>query len=178
MKKNHKIWLFRGIALAALLAWMILIFGFSGQEGTESSGISQKVSRWIAQAYNGILRQNLNGTEILQIAEKLEHPVRKAAHMSEFGILSFWFYLVLTSFQRRKWRNIAAVLFSFCYASLDEFHQTFVSGRAGRFSDVCIDTSGAILVMLFVYFLQRCYDRKQSKNIRKNERGDNCGRIR
>lgn len=35
------------------------------------------------------------------------------------------------------------------YASSDEFHQLFISGRAGRIMDVFIDSSGAFTGIIF-----------------------------
>lgn len=41
------------------------------------------------------------------------------------------------------------------YAATDEIHQLFVPGRAGRFSDVCIDGAGAVLgVVVFVVIVK------------------------
>ena len=39
---------------------------------------------------------------------------------------------------------------TFLYACTDEFHQLFVPGRAGRFTDVLIDTTGGIIMLLFI----------------------------
>lgn len=36
-----------------------------------------------------------------------------------------------------------SIFFCFIYAITDEFHQTFITGRTGQFSDVIIDTIGA-----------------------------------
>ena len=38
----------------------------------------------------------------------------------------------------------------FCCACLDEFHQLFVRGREGKFTDVLIDTAGALLGIVIV----------------------------
>jgi len=53
-------------------------------------------------------------------------------------------------------------LLSFLYACSDEFHQTFVPGRAGQFKDVLIDTAGA-LIGLIVVTLIRMVVRKDLK---------------
>ena len=39
------------------------------------------------------------------------------------------------------------------YASTDEFHQTFVAGRSGAFTDCLIDTSGAIFGVIAALIL-------------------------
>jgi len=40
----------------------------------------------------------------------------------------------------------------FLYACTDEFHQSFVPGRACLFRDVMIDTSGGAFAMIIKYF--------------------------
>ena len=45
------------------------------------------------------------------------------------------------------WPFVISVVF----AATDEYHQTFVAGRAGRFSDVIIDSSGAIFGIAFAF---------------------------
>ena len=42
------------------------------------------------------------------------------------------------------------ILIVILYASTDEFHQLFVPGREGTFRDVLIDTSGAIIAIIFI----------------------------
>ena len=55
------------------------------------------------------------------------------------------------------------LLSAFCYSLTDEFHQLFVNGRTGQFSDCLIDTSGAILgILLFKIIL--IIKNKLSKN--------------
>ena len=49
---------------------------------------------------------------------------------------------------------VGASLICYGYACFDEFHQLFVNGRTGQFSDCLIDTSGAILgILLFKVIL-------------------------
>ena len=40
------------------------------------------------------------------------------------------------------------IVFCFLYACSDEIHQLFVPGRSGMFTDVLIDTGGAVTGML------------------------------
>ena len=56
----------------------------------------------------------------------------------------------------------AAVLFSFAYASLDEFHQLFVAGRCGKPFDVMIDTLGALTAVAIAAAVVRARSRKAS----------------
>ena len=53
------------------------------------------------------------------------------------------------------------------YAATDEIHQLFVAGRAGRFSDVVIDSAGALLGVLVFAFLVRIVKRIQRKRLKR-----------
>ena len=123
-----------GITLAG---WMLTIFLFSNQPATESSEIS-----------------GTTADQIGNIAGNIEYPIRKAAHMTEYAILGWLAFAFFCSFEMRpKIRYIAALGFSFCYASTDEFHQLFIPGRSGQFTDVCIDTAGAAIGLLLLAIL-------------------------
>ena len=43
-----------------------------------------------------------------------------------------------------RWPGTAAWIMATLYAVLDEWHQTFVSGRSGQLRDICIDSAGAL----------------------------------
>jgi VanZ family protein len=58
------------------------------------------------------------------------------------------------TFFRDMWQfdwALIAVLFSLITASLDEMHQVLLPSRTGRWQDVLIDTSGALLAQLLLY---------------------------
>ena len=85
------------------------------------------------------------------LIEKYDHPVRKAAHMTEYAILALLFVGAFYDEKRAKKPLIprspyfVAWLFATVYAASDEFHQTFIPGRSGEMLDVCIDSTGAII---------------------------------
>lgn len=70
--------------------------------------------------------------------------VRKLAHVSEYALLlALWWRALATKVSDR--RAVAFALgIAICYAATDEWHQTFVTGRAGRPLDVGIDLIGAV----------------------------------
>jgi len=81
-----------------------------------------------------------------------DYPLRKSAHMAEFGTL---FLLARRALNRTygsamSW-TWAAAAFSIFYAMSDEWHQTFVPGRTGRMTDVAIDSGGVALAALGVW---------------------------
>ena len=88
---------------------------------------------------------DLTDEEKASVAEN-HTPIRKLAHMLEFGSLGALVFLFLLSWQGRIWwRYLSALAFVFAYASADELHQKFSDGRAGLFSDVIIDFRGALI---------------------------------
>ena len=81
---------------------------------------------------------------------EIHHVIRKCGHFSEYFILSL---LVLRGIRagRREVRIVwalAAIAIVACYASLDEFHQTFVPGRTPAVADVLLDTIGGICAQI------------------------------
>ena len=120
---------------------MILIFMFSHQTGSESSGLSSQIVLWI-QTYLHI-----------PISEFI---VRKAAHMSEYALLTltliYGFYKNHYPIQKIM---IYSLIGTFLYACSDEMHQLFIGGRAGQFTDVLIDTCGGCFAIMFYYVLTK-----------------------
>ena len=120
---------------------MILIFVFSHQTGSESSGLSSQIVLWI-QTYLHI-----------PISEFI---VRKAAHMSEYALLTLTF---IYGFYKNQYPIQKIMIYSligtFLYACSDEMHQLFIGGRAGQFTDVLIDTCGGCFAIMFYYVLTK-----------------------
>lgn len=119
----------RLILLVLIIIWAILIFGLSGQNGTESSGLSRKVVELFTQNE--------------EIIDRVEPYIRKVAHFSEYGLGGVLFTLLLVTY---KWTDrkimFIAILLGIWYASMDEIHQLMVEGRNGSIVDVYIDTLG------------------------------------
>ena len=82
--------------------------------------------------------------------------VRKAAHVTEYAILSALVWRALRKPLKVdprpwSWRLAgAALLVAGLYAASDEFHQSLVPSRMGSAVDVALDTSGAALGLLVV----------------------------
>ena len=103
--------------------------------------------------------ENLTEEEKILVREN-HTPVRKLAHMVEFGLLGAFVFLLLLSWQGNMlWRYAASLGVVLVCAAADEFHQLFSDGRAGRYSDVVIDLLGAFiactLVLAFVAVARR-----------------------
>jgi VanZ family protein len=77
--------------------------------------------------------------------------VRKSGHVIEYFILSLLLLRAIRAGQRgmRLGWALAVILIVGAYASLDEYHQSFVPGRTAAVSDVLLDTSAGILGQVF-----------------------------
>lgn len=83
----------------------------------------------------------------------------------EYAILGWLAFAFSGTFEmRQKVHYIAALGFAFCYASTDEFHQLFIPGRSGQFTDVCIDTAGAAIGLLLLAILLKIGRRHCAKS--------------
>ena len=126
-----------------MIIWMIFIFIMSNTNGNDSSSQSNFFANIILQFIN------IN-------KETLTFLIRKLAHMSEYAILALFTYyaLIKIAFNKRIIFQIT-FLISFLYACSDEFHQLFISGRSGQFTDIIIDSTGCLIMLLFLYLWQK-----------------------
>ena len=102
----------------------------------------------------------------------LNEVLRKSGHFLGYGLLSVLVFFALRNTNRdRIWRLIArpwgtclrdlwrmewsflGVMAALGMATYDEIHQSFIPSRTGRWQDVIIDTSGAIVLQLVMYLL-------------------------
>lgn len=125
-----------------MIIWMIFIFIMSNTNGNDSSSQSN--------FFANIILQFINIDK-----ETLTFLIRKLAHMSEYAILALFTYyaLIKIAFNKRIIFQIT-FLISFLYACSDEFHQLFISGRSGQFTDIIIDSTGCLIMLLFLYLWQ------------------------
>lgn len=148
MKKQ----LYRIVTGILAVAWMCLIFSFSSQPATESSKVSGGLCHRLVEQTNEVLHLDMTEAQQLSIAEKIEYPVRKAAHMTEYailGLLSFAFYRGILRKEKRQF--LASLVTAAVYACTDEFHQYFIPGRSAEVRDVCIDTLGAFIGLAILF---------------------------
>jgi VanZ family protein len=137
----------RIIFLVLTVLWMVLIFAFSSQPADESTEMShsvgKKIGAWFVPGYADWQPEKQE-----EFAAAIDYPVRKTAHASEYAVLALLFLGTLFSWKNRFVRGDYRILLAFvltaAYASTDEFHQLFVSGRSGRIQDVLIDSLGAL----------------------------------
>lgn len=157
------------IITGIVLLWMVMIFWFSSQTAQDSSQMSGGVGTFILETvFPGF--QDLSETEKVLYAQRIEFPIRKAAHASEYALLCIWIALWFKTFGVLKKRKlVVAVLLTTCYAITDEIHQLFVPGRSGEVRDVCIDALGAMVGAIAVSMiwkkLQKLQEKKKNQGI-------------
>ena len=83
----------------------------------------------------------------------LNFLIRKAAHLTEYGILGGLVFRAIRA-ERPSWEvrwAVAAIVIAAAVASLDEWHQAFVPSRTAAPQDVLVDTLGATLVQVLFF---------------------------
>lgn len=134
------------LSFVPAILMMCLIFHFSGQNGTDSAGLSYKVTKGLVIVADQVLDKGLSDAQIEQYVEKYHFYVRKLAHFSEYLLLAISVAFPLYVYGLRGfWLVLVAGLFCVGFACLDEYHQSFVSGRTPSKRDVMIDSCGALL---------------------------------
>jgi VanZ family protein len=128
-----------------------MIYSFSAQDANESSNLSQGVSYKAILIVDQKLDLGLTDKQITRCINKIHHYVRKIAHFSEYFLLAVSISIPLYVFGVRGiWLVLVACVFCVAFASSDEFHQLFVSGRSASVRDVLIDSSGSLVGVIFV----------------------------
>lgn len=139
-----------GVVSAAVIALAAAIFIFSAQNGAESASLSTRVTRIIGSVIFRDIEELSQGERDFLISE-LEPFVRKLAHFTEYALLGAAVYGLLCAAPRLiRRKRLAALGISALSAAADELHQLFVPDRAGRLTDVLIDSCGAAAGILFV----------------------------
>ena len=150
------------IFLILAILWMAIIFSFSAKDADESTKESNAVGMFLGSiVYSDF--EEWTEEEQQAFAEKWDHPVRKCAHMTEYAILGY--FLVGAGYDgREKCRRVVgrSLGIAVLYAATDEIHQYFVPGRACMFTDVCIDSVGALLGVLFATVILVSFEHSQS----------------
>ena len=122
------------ISWTLTVALMVTIFCLSSQVSSKSSGLSSGVISRITELFHITLTQ---------------HTVRKTAHALEYAALCFLFSC--------SSQHTLSFLSAALYASSDELHQYFVSGRACQPRDVLVDCLGASFGLLAFFIIYTVY---------------------
>lgn len=152
--------MWRSLLALLILANMIFIFVMSLESGEESGETSGRLARVVASVFERHFDE-MSPVEQAAAVDRWQHPVRKAAHMAEFGSLGALILMLLLTWRGAAWRKyLFSVAATFLYACADECHQLFIPGRGPSFWDVLWDTGGALIAggvicLLLLYRNQR-----------------------
>ena len=89
------------------------------------------------------------GSSIDHNWSQIHHMIRKTGHFLGYGILSLAIFRGLRLTLPRKAQlglQAFAVMTTCLIASADEIHQAFLPNRTGKFTDVLLDTAGALVL--------------------------------
>ena len=147
MSKNNKsvVW------FIITVVWMTVIFCFSAQPADVSADTSLRVGMTIGKMSVPDFSK-LPKEEQMDYAKKIEFPVRKMAHATEYAILGCLLTNLCRSLSMKK-AYMWSWLMGSAYAATDEFHQLFVPGRSGQITDVMLDSVGCLTGCLLIYLI-------------------------
>ena len=91
IKKNLK----RIIYFILMLIWMYIVFGFSNQNGKQSSGISNSVSKSIIEIFNKDQQDKVKKKK----TKRLVPIIRKLAHFSIYTLVGFLFMALFGTYK-------------------------------------------------------------------------------
>lgn len=143
------------ICLFFTILCMAIIFLFSNKNSNVSNGTSKQLINKGIIIYEKLSNKDVDNEVIIN---KLNYPIRKLAHYSIYFILGIFVYNVICC-MKIKYKLIMAIIICFLYASFDEAHQLFVSGRTGQFRDILIDTLGAMSSIFILNLLYKKFSR-------------------
>lgn len=81
--------------------------------------------------------------------------LQKTAHLAVYGLLGGAWFWVFDFGRLVKAAGAWACCLTTAYAAVDEFHQTFVSGRYGSPWDVALDAVGVLLALTIIGAVRR-----------------------
>lgn len=128
-----------------LLTWMIIIFYFSAQVGSDSKGLSEGILSKIYPAFS-------NSFTLDEFIVKFGTLIRKIAHVLEYIILGILAYEFIKEFNINN-KLLVTIIICVLYATSDEIHQLFVPGRSFMILDILLDSlASSAAVVLFNHY--------------------------
>ena len=124
--KKLSLWGVRIVLVLIILFWMSTIFGFSAETGTQSQGLSDKITIRAVQ----IIEPEYSSLDLAskeELFNKVSFFVRKTGHFSEYGILAGLILILLFTFEEvrntRKHIIMGAAFFIFSHLNFPHFSQ-------------------------------------------------------
>ena len=137
------------------VVWMSLIFWMSAQPADDSEDLSLSVGQMVGR----VLYRDFDSwpeAEQEAFARRIDHPVRKLAHGTEYMILGILLALDVRVCSGKYSRILLLPwLAGTLYACTDEWHQLYVPGRSGQLCDILIDSGGVLTGVLLATLAAR-----------------------
>lgn len=153
-----------------VVVWMVTIFMFSHQTGTQSNNSSGSVTNVIISTIK--LITPLEHEQAMKITNIITPIIRKLAHFTIYLIGGILTYCTYNSYKKVEKKDLKYIwLFCVVYAISDEFHQWFIPGRSSELRDVIIDSVGAgigIIIINIICDRRRASSEKSVQNNKKN----------
>ena len=128
------------------------------ESNTKSKGTLNQIVEKTVETTNGMGITDIHPSEnrMKEFIDKYNYLFRKFAHASEYFILTILLLVALkNSGIVGKKIFIFTLLICFIYSCTDEYHQTFVIGRTGQFSDCLVDTLGGFIGCAIYYLIYK-----------------------
>ena len=145
--------------LVLTLVWAWVIFGFSANNAEESTIQSNAVTEMVLRIFYDDFDE-LSPVEQQNLIDSCDRVTRKLAHFTAYAILGFLVYGTVNFapgkiFDKKHKKSLFSFVPCVVFAATDEYHQTLVEGRAGRFTDVLIDGSGVVfgIIIAIIVFV-------------------------
>ena len=130
-----------------LVVWAALIFiGSSSVLSASNTSTLVRLVRWLVPTA---------GDEKLALFHFL---IRKAGHLTEYGILALLAARAFRTSSRELLRTgwlWAAFILVVAYSLTDEFHQSFVPSRTGSIYDSLIDSAGGLIALTILWWWRK-----------------------
>ena len=143
--------LLKPLSFIPAILLMMMIYHFSAQPAEVSSQLSYKVSYKIVETADYVFETNLDYWQMDSWAQRIHGVTRKLAHMTEYFALAIAVSFPLYVYGVHGiWLMLLAGIICVGFATGDEYHQSFVSGRSPSFRDVGIDSFGVFWGIVLV----------------------------
>jgi VanZ family protein len=151
------------------IGWMCAILYFSSRQGMDTTADSRQVVLLVGHVFHADFDDWTQEEQEAYVA-RMNYPIRKAAHMTEYAILGMLLTAVAVTVcgRPRSWIWLIPWLAGTAYAATDEIHQLFVAGREGKYTDICIDSVGVMAGVLMLYVILSIIYSK-GKGVKENE---------
>lgn len=119
----------------------------------------ENILRWLAVILWSLVIFTLSSIEQITVSQLFfwDFLIKKLAHVSEYVIL----FMLIFRATKEKWLKTFSI--TLLFAASDEFHQSFVPGRAATIVDIGFDTAGASIASYIIWKLEQIRQAKQKK---------------